>query len=126
MESLGHYLNVQRKLRDISIADVSRISKVAPNWLVLLEEDAFDKLPGDTFTKGYLRMYAESVGLDPEDVILRYEMQSKVAEESPPPPVPIWRRRDVRRLVVFVVGMAALIYWLATRVVFVPQLTRHI
>lgn len=126
MESLGHYLKVQRKLRDISLEEVSRTSKVAPNWLTLLEEDAFDKLPGDIFAKGYLRLYAEAIGLNPDDVILRYELQSRTEEEDALRPIPFWRRRDMRRLGVLVFGIAALIYWLITRFVLVPQLTRHI
>lgn len=126
MESLGHYLKVQRKLRDISLEEVSRISKVAPNWLVLLEQDAFDKLPGDIFTKGYLRLYAEAIGLDPEDVVLRYELQAASHEVESMRPLPFWRRRDARRLVVLVLGMVALAYWLITRVACAPQLTRHL
>lgn len=126
MESLGRYLKVQRKLRDISLEEVSRLSRVAPTWLEMLESDAFDKLPGDIFTKGYLRLYAEAIGLDSDDVILRYELQSKTEEEAALLPVPFWRRRDARRLVAFVVGMGYLVYWLMTRFIFVPQLTRHI
>lgn len=126
MESIGHYLKVQRKLRDISLEEVSRTSKVAPNWLLLLEQDAFDKLPGDIFTKGYLRLYAEAIGLDPDDVVLRYELQSRTDEGASVRPLPFWRRRDARRLVVLILGMGALMYWLITRVACVPQLTRHI
>lgn len=126
MESLGRYLKVQRKLRDISLDEVSRASRVAPTWLEMLEGDAFDKLPGDIFTKGYLRLYAEAIGLDPDDVVLRYELQSKTAEEAALLPIPFWRRKDVRRSVVLILGMGYFIYWLMTRFIFVPQLTRHI
>lgn len=126
MESLGHYLKVQRKLRDISLEEVSRSSKVSPNWLVLLENDDFDKLPGDIFAKGYLRLYAEAIGLDPDDVVLRYELQSRTEEDAASQPIPFWRRKDTHRLVVLIFGMGYLIYWLTTRFVFVPQLTRHL
>lgn len=126
MESLGHYLKVQRRLRDVSLEDVGRSSKVSPNWLVLLEEDAFDKLPGDIFTKGYLRLYAEAVGLDPDDVVLRYEVQCRTAEVSELHRIPFWRRRDAWQIAGLILGVLALCYWVASRFVFVPQLIRHL
>ncbi len=126
MESLGHYLKIQRKLRNISLEEVSRVSKVAPNWLELLERDAFDKLPGEIFTKGYLRLYADAIGLDADDIVLRYELQSRVEEECTLRAVPFWRRKDARRLALFIFGMGAMIYWVITRFIFVPQLTRHL
>lgn len=126
MESLGHYLKVQRKLRGISLEEVSHLSKIAPNWLQLLERDEFDKLPGDIFTKGYLRLYAEAIGLDSEDVVLRYEVLARHHEEEASNPTPWWRRRDTWRVIGLLLGMAAVAYWVATRFIFVPQLTRHL
>lgn len=126
MESLGQYLKVQRKLRNVSLEDVSRASKVAKNWLELLEDDAFAKLPSDVFAKGYLRMYAETIGLDPEDVVLRYELQTKTDEEAEQQSAPFWRRKDALRIVLLCLGMGYLLYWLLTRFACVPQLTRHI
>lgn len=126
MESLGQYLKVQRKLRNVSLEDVSRASKVHQNWLELLENDDFDKLPSDVFAKGYLRLYANAIGLDPDDVVLRYELLFKTDEESTTQSVAFWRRKDARRLIVFVIGMGYLMYWLVTRFACVPQLTRHI
>lgn len=126
MESLGHYLKVQRKLRGISLEDVSRLSKVAPNWLHLLEIDEFEKLPGDIFTKGYLRLYAEVVGLDPEDVLLRYELVARRNEEEALSPRPWWRRRDIWRALGLFLGTIAFGYWIITRFIIIPQWTRHL
>lgn len=126
MESLGHYLKVQRKLRGISLEDVSRMSKVSPNWLHLLEVNEFDKLPGDIFTKGYLRLYAEVVGLDPEDVLLRYELVAQHNEEAALSPKPWWRRSDIWRAVGVLLVTVSVLYWVVTRFIFVPQWTRHL
>lgn len=126
MESLGHYLKVQRKLRGISLEDVSRLSKIAPNWLKLLEQDEFDKLPGEIFTKGYLRLYSEVIGLDPEDVVLRYEVVARRHEEEATHPTPWWRRRDTWRVIALLLGIVVVGYWVTTRFIFVPQLTRHL
>ncbi len=127
MESLGHYLKVQRKLRGITLSDVSAASKVAPNWLVLLENDAFDKLPGEIFTKGYLRLYAECLGLDADDGLLRYEAYAHHQEEIEIlRQTPLWRRPDVWRTLGLLLGFAAILYWAITRFACAPQLIRHI
>ncbi len=126
METLGHYLKVQRKLRGISLEDVSRMSKVAPNWLELLETNDFDKLPGDIFTKGYLRLYSEVVGLDPDDVLLRYELVAQRDEEAALAPKRWWQRRDTWRVMGLLLGMSLVIYWVVTRFIIVPQWTRHL
>lgn len=127
MESLGHYLKVQRKLRGITLSEVSAASKVAPNWLALLESDDFDKLPGEIFTKGYLRLYAEVLGLDVDDVLLRYEAYAHHQEEvAILKQIPLWRRPDVWRTLGLLLGFAAILYWAITRFACVPQLARQL
>lgn len=125
MESLGHYLKVQRTLRGIPLDQVSQISKIGPNWLELLECDAFDQLPGEIFTKGYLRLYAEAIGLNPEDVLLRYELIARKQEEAARP-VRFWRRRDFWKALGSLAGLLTIAYWLVMRFACAPQLTRHL
>jgi cytoskeletal protein RodZ len=47
--------------------------------LKAIEADDYDSLPAETFLKGFLRSYAQSIGLDPQEAMLVYE-QSKVSE----------------------------------------------
>lgn len=126
MESLGHYLKVQRKLRGISLEDVSLATKVAPNWLEMLEANAFEKLPGEIFAKGYLRLYAESIGLEPDDVILRYEVIARKSEEEALAPRRWWRRRDFWRIAGLLAGTTAITYWVLSRFACAPQWTRQL
>ncbi|WP_050724452.1 helix-turn-helix domain-containing protein [Vulgatibacter incomptus] len=82
MESFGRYLVQQRELRGMSPGDVIRVTKLSPSAIEALENDRFDRLPGRTFVVGYLRAYAACVGLNPDEVVLRYEEH---ASRLPPP-----------------------------------------
>ncbi len=84
MESFGHYLVQQRELRGMSPDDVIRVTKLSPQAVHALENDRFERLPGRAFVVGYLRAYAACVGLNPDEVVLRYEEH---AARQPPPAV---------------------------------------
>ena len=72
MESIGNYLKAERKSRNISLDQVSQATKIRINILRAIEEDKLDLLPS-AYTKGFLMAYAKYIGVDPSDVIARYE-----------------------------------------------------
>lgn len=83
-ESLGEYLKRERELRQISLEEVAEGTKIAIYRLRAMEADCWDKLPAEIFVKGFIKSYAEFIGLIPEDVILRY--QEYAAQERPDEP----------------------------------------
>jgi cytoskeletal protein RodZ len=76
-ESLGKYLKRERENRKISLKEVSKQIKVREPFLRAVEEDRHDLLPSVTYVKGFLSAYAKYLGLDSNEVILRYEAESK-------------------------------------------------
>jgi transcriptional regulator with XRE-family HTH domain len=76
-ESLGKYLKRERENRRLSLKEVSKQIKVREPFLRAFEEDRRDLLPSVTYVKGFLSAYAKYLGLDPNEVILRYEAESK-------------------------------------------------
>ena len=72
-ESLGSYLRRERELRKIPLTEVAEQTRVKIEYLQAIESEHFEKLPGMTFARGYLKAYASYVGLNPEDVLLRFE-----------------------------------------------------
>ena len=72
-ESIGSYLRRERELRKISLEEVSEQTRVKLDYLQAIESEHFEKLPGMTFARGYLKAYASYIGLNPEDVLLRFE-----------------------------------------------------
>jgi cytoskeletal protein RodZ len=73
MEQLGVYLKRQRELRQVDIHDISDETKIAVNWLQVIEEDMWKELPGRVFARGYAKAYAKALGLDLDEVLNRYD-----------------------------------------------------
>src|SRR3990172_524326 len=73
MDSLGEHLKRERELRGISLRHISDVTKIHMKYLEALEENHFEALPAEAFTKGFLRSYARCVGIDPDEVILIYK-----------------------------------------------------
>jgi len=73
MKSLGEYLRVERLTRGISLEQISADTKITMSMLRAIEEGDIGELPAPVFTKGFLRAYAERIGLDPDAVIVEYQ-----------------------------------------------------
>jgi len=58
------------------VADVLRIR---PAYLEAIETGDFDSLPGTTYAVGFLRTYAEYLGLDSEDMVERFKAETQAA-----------------------------------------------
>ena len=87
-ESLGRYLKKERESRNISLREVAKNTKVKEHLLKAIEEDQYASLPPPTYVKGFLLSYAKYIGLDPNDVLLRYEnsLRGKLDTWSEAPP----------------------------------------
>ncbi len=72
-ETIGEYLKRERELRQISLEEVSQGTKISINRLKAIEMDRLDELPAEIFVRGFIKSYAEFIGLVPEDVLLRYQ-----------------------------------------------------
>jgi cytoskeleton protein RodZ len=64
MFEIGSSLREARERRGLSYADVEIGTKVRSRYIKALEDERFDILPGPTYTKGFLRAYADYLGLD--------------------------------------------------------------
>ncbi len=93
-ESLGRYLKRERESRKISLREVSKNTKVKEHLLKAIEEDQYAPLPSPTYVKGFLLSYAKYIGLDPNDVLLRFESGVKgepvTRPETPPEKKILW------------------------------------
>src|SRR5207237_4202796 len=64
MFELGSSLREARSRRQIGIAQIEQATKIRGKYLRALEEEQFDLLPSETYVKGFLRTYADYLGLD--------------------------------------------------------------
>ena len=75
--SVGTRLKKARKKLGLSIDDIRDKSKIKKNYLVAIENDNYENLPGEVYTKVYIRGYAKIVGLDPQTILSEYENEKR-------------------------------------------------
>lgn len=69
----GATLQAAREQKGLTIAEAATSLRLPEKILVHLEAGRFDKLPGDTFARGYIRSYARLLGLDANRLVLEYD-----------------------------------------------------
>ncbi len=84
-QSAGSHLRAAREAAGLSLDQVAQQLKLAPRQVRALEDEAFDELPGRTFTRGFVRNYARLLGLDAATLIaLLPDAAHAPSLESPP------------------------------------------
>lgn len=65
---------LQKARQDLRLApeDVAQILHLSSKQVVALEQDDYKSLPGPTYVRGYLRSYAQLLGLSPEKILESY------------------------------------------------------
>jgi cytoskeletal protein RodZ len=61
---IGNSLREARERRGIEFAQAEQATKIRTKYLRSLEEERFELLPSETYVKGFLRTYADYLGLD--------------------------------------------------------------
>jgi len=75
----GALLCAAREEAGLTLADVAARSRVPAASLAAIESDDYAALPAVTYARGFLRLYAREVGLDPERIVALYgELQIRV------------------------------------------------
>ncbi len=75
MPAIGERLREARGRRGASIEDAEQATKIRGRYLRALEDERFDVLPGRTFTRTFLRSYAEWLDLDARLLVEEYRAQ---------------------------------------------------
>ncbi|WP_292928766.1 RodZ domain-containing protein [Nitrosomonas sp.] len=65
VQSVGHLLRKARVMKGMSVEDVSRQLRLSVLQIEAIEKENYEKLPGRTFLRGFIRNYANLVQLDP-------------------------------------------------------------
>jgi cytoskeletal protein RodZ len=66
---VGSYLRTRREACGMTVAQLSRATKIKEASLVALEEERFDALPARVFVVGWVGAYARAVGADPVEAL---------------------------------------------------------
>jgi cytoskeletal protein RodZ len=68
MKSVGELLRSQREKRKLTVEDVYKSIKVHPSYIRALENDDYSSFEGKVHAKGFLKMYAEFLNLNLDEI----------------------------------------------------------
>jgi cytoskeletal protein RodZ len=69
MKTVGQILKASREERSLSVDQLSSLTKIDAKYIVALEEDAYDKLPSETFAKGFIRNLSLRLDKNPNEMV---------------------------------------------------------
>lgn len=75
MSQLGERLRTARENQGISLAQAAAETRILQRYIVALEDGAFHHLPGDVYTRGFIRNYATYLGIPVEELIELYRQE---------------------------------------------------
>ena len=85
MFEIGNSLREARLRQHLEFPEMEQATKIRAKYLRALEDEQFDVLPAQTYVKGFLRSYAEYLGLDGQLYVDEYNSRFVVGEEDAPP-----------------------------------------
>jgi hypothetical protein len=80
---IGNSLREARLRQSLDFPEIEQGTKIRGKYLRALEDEQFDVLPAQTYVKGFLRSYAEYLGLDGQLYVDEYNSRFVVGEEEP-------------------------------------------
>ena len=83
MDSYGEILKNAREAKLLDRETVSRETSIALSYVEGLEEEDDGAFPGEAYMQGFMRNYAEYLGVNPDVVLTLYK--NKKLQESPVP-----------------------------------------
>lgn len=84
MFEIGNSLREARLRRGIDFPQAELSTKIRGKYLRALEDEQFDVLPAETYVKGFLRTYAEYLGLDGQLYVDEFNSRFVSGEEHEP------------------------------------------
>ncbi len=117
----GERLRQARTALGLTPAEVAAKLKLGSRQIEALEAEDLAQLPGDVFTRGFVRNYARLVKIDPEQLIVPIDINATIAETITAPSEGVsfaspglrrWVLLPLLALSFFVLMVALLYYWL--------------
>ena len=84
MFDIGSSLREARLRQELDFPELEERTKIRPKYLRALEDERFDILPAPTYVRGFLRSYAQALGLDGQPFVDEYNSRFTVGEDDAP------------------------------------------
>lgn len=75
METVGEILKNAREKKGLTIESLEKKTRIVSRYIEALENNEFDKLPGEIYVKGFIKTISDKLLLDSDKVLERYNLQ---------------------------------------------------
>lgn len=82
MKTAGQILKENRINKEISLSEVAQETKIRKRYLLALEKDDYQSLPSVATTKGFIKNYAQFLGLEHERVVAVFKRDYRRIQEQ--------------------------------------------
>lgn len=124
LDTSGIELEQARKVRNLSIKQVSQRLNIPAVYLEALEANEWEALPRGDYGRYFLRQYGNFLGLDTDKLLDQYPGPNLTKIVQPPKHAPINPTKTVhplRQVLLGVIALAVIIYLaIAARTIFMP------
>jgi cytoskeleton protein RodZ len=93
---IGETLREARLAAGVDVDDVEKRIRIRAKYLLALEAEDFEALPGDAYVRGFLHSYADFLGLDGAALVASYERLARAREPEQPVEVALEAPRGSR------------------------------
>ncbi len=103
MDTLGTKLKAARQKRKLTTSEAAKGTRIKVQHIEAIESDDFSSIAAPTYAKGFIRIYAEFLGMNPEPLIEEYTethspkpRASLIPEEPQAPKSPPRERKPIQ------------------------------
>ncbi|MFZ0640943.1 MAG: RodZ domain-containing protein [Candidatus Acidiferrales bacterium] len=88
----GEHLKREREMRGVSLEEISAATRISVKFLEALENERWEQLPGGIFNRGFIRSVARFLGMDEDNLVAEYALETRERPE-----IAVWTREPVRK-----------------------------
>jgi len=107
MTNLGTSFKKARESKGISLDDIAKQTRISTRFLSAIEKEEFNLLPGGIFNRGFVRSYAEALGIDADQAVAEYDRLLAAREPIDTPTVTAPPPKAERHLYPIAIGVLA-------------------
>jgi len=84
METLGTKLRIAREAKGLSVSELGQVTRIKSQQIEGMERDDFSKIPAPMYVKGFIKMCAQALDMEPDPLLALYEQQINETRPSKP------------------------------------------